>query len=178
MQVPPSRSKKKWEAAAKLKESSLLSDKAKLFVIAEGLAHAREYSNYALHGILSSLCFIGAFVQSSTIINYSHFKTRVFVLKLPVYFVSFAMWIATYKFITDSVSYNQDKYILRYLSNLGGKYIEGGIEYYERMLISNQIINEICPFSYHESGDVSFMALPFTQRLAELKERKAGTHTE
>lgn len=123
----------------KLKEVSVLSDAAKLFVIAEGLVLAKEPDHFIDPSVTSSLCAFAGFLQG--VFMSSKFLTPNQInLKSPIYLGSLVLWAAVGLFIAEQT---KEQLLKKEICCLSEEYIDGGVEFYEKLQARQKLSKEL-----------------------------------
>lgn len=123
----------------KLKEVSVLSDAAKLFVIAEGLVLAKEPDHFIDPSVTSSLCAFAGLLQG--VFMSSKFLTPNQInLKSPIYLGSLVLWAAVGLFVAEQT---KEQLLKKEICCLSEEYIDGGVEFYEKLQARQKLSKEL-----------------------------------
>uniref|UniRef100_A0A023FWE8 Putative conserved plasma membrane protein n=1 Tax=Amblyomma parvum TaxID=251391 RepID=A0A023FWE8_AMBPA len=160
-----------------LKSSLVLSDKAQRFVIARDIYWASTYYVEIQSGALSFSvlnCYLIARLANEKL----PLLTRVpRALRLVWYGIIVAFNATMYIGFKDGMSQYWDKKADRRAAALGSNYVEGGIEYYEKILQRNRALRELLGSEgercYTSKGNVNRLLrtdhVPITHRLDGLR---------
>uniref|UniRef100_L7M585 Uncharacterized protein n=1 Tax=Rhipicephalus pulchellus TaxID=72859 RepID=L7M585_RHIPC len=170
-----------WETreAEELKKSLVLSDKAQKFVIARDISWANTYyvqfQSAALSFSVVNCYFMGRFINDRF-----HLLVRVpRTFRVALYGVIVALHATVYIGFKDAMSQYWDKKADEEAASLGRDYVEGGIEYYEKLLQRNRALRELLGDEgrkyYTAKGNINRILrsdhVPITHRLDSLRKR-------
>jgi len=128
-----------WNSSAgkELQSALVLSDKAKAFVIAREIFHAKSLTVH-IDALLQLSCLLSAYYSGIWLNNSLLLTLR---LKPWARFIAFSMigvvWLAFYIMISDGSHCWYDNRVDRVAAKLRKIYAEGGVEYYEKVLQRN-----------------------------------------
>lgn len=126
---------RKDEIVGKYLHSFMLSKDAKLYIIAEGLALVSKPSHFMIPCLSSSLCFLASFLQAQIVVKY-WFRGKSPSTKAVVYSLCAMIWSMVFLIISDRTNL----YVFENaVGCLHSKYIDGGIEFYEKAVTRNHI---------------------------------------
>lgn len=113
----------------------MLSEDAKLYIIAEGLALVSKPSHFMIPSLSSSLCFFASFLQAQIVVKY-WFRGKSPSVKAVVYSLCAMMWSMALLIMFDRTNLYVFENAVKCLHS---KYIDGGIEFYEKAVTRNHI---------------------------------------
>uniref|UniRef100_G3MRC9 Transmembrane protein 177 n=1 Tax=Amblyomma maculatum TaxID=34609 RepID=G3MRC9_AMBMU len=162
-----------------LKKSLVLSDKAQRFVIARDIYWASTYyveiqSTALSFSVLN--CYLMARIANEKLPFLSRAPRAV---RVAWYGIVAALNATLYICFKDGMSQYWDKKADNRAAALGRDYVEGGIEYYEKVLLRNKALREMLgkegERSYTSKGNVNRLLrsdhVPLTHRLDSLRSR-------
>lgn len=170
-----------WETkeAEELKKSLVLSDKAQRFVIARDISWASTYY-VQLQSAALSFSVVNCYFMGRLVNDRFHLLIRApRVFRVALYGVIVALHATVYIGFKDAMSQYWDKKADSKAASLGRDYVEGGIEYYEKLLQRNRALRELLGDEgrkwYTSKGNVNRILrsdhVPITHRLDGLKSR-------
>ncbi|KAK3929885.1 Phosphoglycerate kinase [Frankliniella fusca] len=154
---------------AKYKESSVWSDDAKCYIIAEGLELSRNSEHFIIPACTAFLTtglgfsFAAFFIRKLDLFKYGFLQRNALYLAASFGFGTMALVILN----TINNKYHFEKIVNR----LSEKYIDAGIEYYEKVLVRCNFLNN-CYLSIFDIMDVRIQSSNSTTRLERLKMKK------
>lgn len=166
-------SAKQIQKIQELKEVSVLSDTAKLFVIAEGLVLANDPSLIASSAVSASLCTTAGFLQAAYLVRASVRRLQQAVV--PIYAGSFLMWFAINFIISDLV---REKVLKEEMGHLNKEYIDGGVEFYEKLETRRHLTQQLFGLDFLNIFGDSYLDGLISTRLSVLRKRKGDLSWE
>lgn len=170
----------KWETEAgkRLKRSLVLSDKAKKFAIAHEILLANTYQMW-LHSVCPPFVLIAAVRFSELCREKLHLGVKSPGFRSGVYSVIGIFGCIFWCLIYDRVNVIYEMRTTKKLTELGDDYIEGGIEYYTKVLERNKALRDLLPEGpslYTVTGNkpylLRFPTIPLIARIQILQESK------
>lgn len=170
-----------WETkeAEQLKKSLVLSDKAQRFVIARDISWANTYYVQFQSAALS-FSVLNCYFMSRLINDRFRLLIRApRTFRVALYGVVVALHATVYIGFKDAMSQYWDKKADSEAASLGREYVEGGVEYYEKLLQRNRALRELLGDEgrkyYTSKGNIDRIIrsdhVPITHRLEGLKNR-------
>ncbi|KAL1415995.1 hypothetical protein MTO96_028342 [Rhipicephalus appendiculatus] len=170
-----------WETreAEELKKSLVLSDKAQKFVIARDISWASTYYVQFQSAVLS-FSVLNCYFMGRLVNDRFHLLIRVpRPFRVALYGVIVALHATVYIGFKDAMSQHWDKKADSEAASLGRDYVEGGIEYYEKLLQRNRALRELLGDEgrkyYTSKGNINRLLrsdhVPISHRLDSLKNR-------
>lgn len=161
-----------------LKKALVLSDKAQRFAIAREIYWANTYY-VQVHAAALSLSILNAYFIGNLLnrrLGLCHRVPRK--VRLVLYTVLAAFSGTMFLCIKDASSQYWDKQADKNAASMGPDYLQGGIEYYEKMLQRNRALRELMGEAgekiYTSKGNINHWLrtphLPLTYRLDTLRE--------
>lgn len=168
--LDPSLTKEEMEIQeATYRENSLMSDSAKRYIIAEGLASVQNSYHFILPAAFASLGTALTLGGTSFLIRRLNLHMYSFLHRNFLYTITCSAFCV----IALSALNKFNEYNLRNtVRRLDKEYIDGGIEYYEKLLARAAVVDNYCYISFSDNIDVWMLIGNFTRKLEVLTKRK------
>ncbi|XP_043472227.1 transmembrane protein 177 [Leptopilina heterotoma] len=155
-----------------LAESLVLSRDAKKFAIAHELCLLRE-SECILNSVFASaFCFL-SYSVSQVVKHKFHLYTKSLSLRLLLYTTSGFVGAALYFIQKDYYAKKLEKKIDAELAKLNNSYLQGGLEYYSKVMKTNialrKLLDDYGDKTYDDKGDLVYL---WRQKTTPYSERK------
>ncbi|XP_013786320.1 transmembrane protein 177-like [Limulus polyphemus] len=175
-------SEPKWGSTAgqELLDSLILSENAQKFAIAREI-HLGTTSYVYVFGGLFSLSTTSAYSLGSALSTKYGIRLARMPIRLTLYTLCGLLGFAIFITLKDNASLYWDKYADEMAAQTGNGYIEGGIEFYQKMLQRNRALRHLMGnygkkvYTATGNNEVLFRMshIPYTSRLDFLHELKA-----
>lgn len=160
----------------------MLSDKAKKFAIAHEILMSNTYQMW-LQGIYPFLLLLAAVKFSELCREKLHLAHQPPGFRGGVYSVIGLFGYIFWYLLQDRTNITYEMKITKKLSELGSDYVEGGIEYYTKVLERNKALRDLLPEGpsmYTVTGNkptlLRFPTVPLTARKQVLQESQLLNH--
>lgn len=175
-------SEPKWTSAAgqELLDSLILSENAQKFAIAREI-HYGTTSYIYVYGGLFSISISSSYCLGSALSSKYRIRLARMPIRLMLYTLCGLLGFGVFITLKDSVTLYWDKYADKMAALTGNGYIEGGIEYYQKVLQRNRALRHLMgdygKKVYTTTGNDELLLrmphLPYTNRLDFLHQLKA-----